>query len=240
MSPETSKEAERIFSAIAAGAGKTKNTSVVICPPFVFVPELIALAGKKKIAIGAQDVFPEGGGSYTGAVSVKMLASLGVRYVIVGHSERRQLGETDEMVNKKAALVLKNGMKPIICIGEGKRDEEGHYLSAIRSQIEKALKGITKRDFSSIVIAYEPIFAIGAAEALGAREVHQMAIFIKKTIVDIYKLKTPAAIEILYGGAVNPDNAKAIISEGGIDGLLIGRQSLMPENFIKILLSAGS
>ncbi len=150
--------------------------------------------------------------------------------VIIGHSERRKMGETDEDVNKKVLLALKAKLTPIVCIGETTRDEEGKYLGFIKEQIEKALAGVQKNSLNKIIIAYEPVWAIGASTAMEAPDIHEMTIYIKKTLIDLYKMKS-VSVAILYGGAVDPANAQGILTDGEADGLLVGRQSLDSEAF---------
>jgi triosephosphate isomerase len=239
MDPASPNEAEKIFTEIQKRAPKFPNVHTIVCPSFVHIQKLAELA-RKKVSIGAQNMFHEATGSFTGEVSVDMLKKIGAGYMILGHSEQRKLGETDEIINKKVHLTLKAKLIPIICIGEDKRDEDGHYLNAIKFQLEHALIGIQKKLLSSIIIAYEPVWAIGATEAMNARDIHEMTIFIKKSLVDLYKIRPPVPTPILYGGSVDPMNAHGILSDGEADGLLIGRQSLNPESFIGIIRIANS
>jgi triosephosphate isomerase (TIM) len=234
MNPTSLKTALTTFKEINTGLSKTKKVTAVICPPFIYTTSIAGFKNKKA-SLGAQNVFPEIKGSFTGEVSIDMLKDAGVSYIILGHSERRKLGESNELVNKKVLLALKNGITPILCVGEATRDEEGHYLALIKGQIEKSLAGVNKSELQEIIIAYEPVWAIGATEAMNARDVHEMTIFIKKTLVDLYRIKGPTGVPILYGGAVDPTNAQAILTDGDADGLLIGRQSLEPTSFLEII-----
>jgi len=238
MNPATLKNAHQIVKDIVRQAGKAKNTTVVVCPPFVYIPSLAP--SLKKAKLGAQDMFHELGSAFTSQVSADILKNIGVSHVIIGHSERRKLGETDEVINKKVLLALKMKMTPIVCIGEDSRDEDGHYLGVIRNQLEKALTGVKKTQLNSIIIAYEPVWAIGAEAAMNARDVHEMTIYIKKSLVDLFRMKKTPETPILYGGAVDPTNTKDILTLGDADGLLIGRQSLDPKNFIEIIVLAGT
>ncbi len=237
MNPVTSEEAVKIVSTITREIISSKNVEAVICPSFLHLPLVARYNKKKKIILGAQNIFQDQKGSFTGEVSIDMVKDAGVKYVIVGHSERRKLGETDEIVNKKVHLVLAAELIPIICIGEEKRDDEGHYLGFIKNQIQQALRRVGPSQLTSIIFAYEPIFAIGAAEAMKSNDVHGMTIFIKRTIMELYKIKA-VTIPILYGGAVDPTNAHSILTIGDADGLLIGRQSLDAKSFLDILTSA--
>ncbi len=238
MNPVTLAEAERLYKATAASALPLKKVETIICPPAVF---LSVLSKHKGARIGAQNIFTEQKGSFTGEISADMVAKLGAKYTIIGHSERRKLGETDEVVNKKVLQALKSKLIPIICIGEHVRDEEGHYLTALKEQLEKGLKGVSRANLENILIAYEPVWAIGAAAAMNARDVHETTIFIKKTLVDLYKMKNNRThVPILYGGSVDPLNCLDILTHGDADGLLVGRQSLDAKGFSEILKVANT
>ena len=232
MNPQSKKEAEMIFKGISASLKKIKNIDVVVCPPypFLFIKEKIK---NKNLKLGAQDVFFEKEGSFTGEVSSLMLKNLGVDYVIVGHSERRGMGETNSIVNKKILTLIKSKIIPVFCIGESKRDSNGFYLSFIKEQIIDGLLGVTKSQVKNIVIAYEPIWAIGSNAIRGAvpGEFTEIRIFIKKIISDLYDINTANEIRIIYGGSVNPLNAESFIKEGGANGLLVGRDSLSSKKF---------
>lgn len=239
MNPLTGSEAKKTFSAIREVASKLKKTKTVICPPFIYLENLSKLRSSG-ISPGAQDVFWELEGAYTGEISPKMLQKLGVEYVIVGHSERRAMGETNEMANRKVKTCIKYGLTPILCVGERVRDEEANYLNFIRQEIKESLAGITKENIKKVVIAYEPVWAIGknALRQAKAEECLEMSIFIKKNIADIFGAKSAEKVSILYGGSINADNAKNFLAGGGVNGLLVGRESLDAEKFGKILKDA--
>ena len=237
MNPAKPEEAEKIFVGLTKGIGKVKGARAIICPSFIHYPLLSRLNKKKTIGLGVQNIFVQEKGSFTGEISIDMIKNMGAKYIILGHSERRKLGETDQIVNQKIQLALKAKITPIICIGEKERDHDGNYLAFIRSQLENCLHDVPKAKLNEIIIAYEPIFAIGAAEAMKSHEVHEMTIFIKKALVEIYKIKVPST-PILYGGAVDPTNAHSILTDGDADGLLVGRQSLEAKSFLEILHSA--
>jgi triosephosphate isomerase len=173
-------------------------------------------------------------GSFTGEVSFSMLYQLGVRFVIVGHSERRKMGETDELVNRKVKSVVNGGMSAIVCVGETTRDHNGDYLELIKKQIHIALTDIPKKLLSQVVIAYEPIWAIGATVAMSPRDLHEMSIYIKKILNDMFSIASDE-IRIIYGGAVDTVNTENLITEGNVSGFLIGRQSLVPKDFVEIM-----
>lgn len=235
MNPESADQALELFTAVSK-FGKKYSSNIVICPPF---PYLGIFAGKKreKIALGAQDVFSETKGAFTGGVSPKMLSSLGVAYVILGHSERRALGETNAEVSKKITFALKENLHPIVCVGEKERDHDGHFFNTIRQQLLETLAGVSKNQISKIIIAYEPLWAISTAGqgAMKPGDIHETVLFIKKILSDRYGKNVSAKVRILYGGSVDGTNANLMIKEGHCDGLLVGRASLSPVAFENIL-----
>ncbi|MFZ2150052.1 MAG: triose-phosphate isomerase [Minisyncoccia bacterium] len=235
MNPLTFKEAEKLFSDIAKGAIKTKNADVVICAPFLYLEKLKKLS--KKIALGAQNSFYGEIGAYTGEVSSEMLYEMGVRYVILGHSERRALGETNNEVNKKLKAALASGLRPILCVGETVRDENHGYFSLVKIQLEECLKGISKNAFSKIIIAYEPVWAISTTpnhKDATSDDSREMTIFIRKILSDKFG-KDAQSIKMIYGGSVNERDAEDFLENGGVDGLLPGRASLNAKKFNEII-----
>jgi len=238
MGPSSIKEAEALIKKISISLKKIKNIKVTVCPPFVFL-SLFKKLKTNQIIFGAQDVSSNIAGSYTGEVSSQMLNSVGVKQVIVGHSECRSRGDNNEIVNKKILNLLKNQLTPILCIGENKRDSEGFYLSFINDQIVECLKNVSSSKVKNIIIAYEPVWAIGSNAVREATpdEFIEMKIFIKKILSDLYNPKIAQQTLILYGGSVNEDNASCFINDGGADGLLIGRNSLNSKKFDEILKS---
>lgn len=251
MNPLSLKEAKRIFNEIKRTASKMLKVETVVCPPFVYLSSLGSRTSKWKFCfqVGAQDVFyedPVGGGSFTGEISVKMLKNLGVKYVIVGHSERRDPpiggGETNEIINKKIKAVLGAGMKVIFCVGEKERDEEGEYLRFIKDEINEGLKGVQKKFFNppagGLIFAYEPIWAISSnkgAHVDNPESALRIAIFIRRTIMEITDGQIARSVPILYGGSICPQNAEAFLKDGGMQGLLVGHESLNPKHFNEIL-----
>lgn len=227
MNPPTLKEAEALFKHTAMVARTLRGSDVVVCPPVPFLAKMPARKGARP-ALGAQDVFFEEKGAYTGYASVSQLTSVGAQYVIIGHSERRARGESNEETNKKVLAALKGGMQAVLCIGEQKRDGEGAYLDFVRRQIIEGLEGTLVSQRNRIVLAYEPVFAIGgrAEDALDPDEVHGMKLFIQKTLMEVFQKKQAPDIPILYGGSVEPANVGMLIERGRVDGFLIGHAGL--------------
>lgn len=234
MNPQSQKEAEVLFSKILKNF-KSKKNKVVICPPFLYLDKLKKLS--KKISLGAQDVFYEKKGAFTGEISASMLFDLGISYVIIGHSERRKLGEVNIDINKKIKTALSFGITPILCIGEDERDEHHSYFNIIKNQIEECLSGINKKLLSKIIIAYEPVWALSTTvdhKDATSQESNEMSIFIKKVIHDKFGIKKNMPL-IVYGGSVHDQNCSDFLFNGGVDGVLVGGASLSADKFIKII-----
>jgi len=242
MNPLSLKEAEKLFDDVAKNISIVKKTEIVICPPFLYLPAFAqASAGKgkikKQISLGAQNAFPGSTGAFTGEISAEMLYNLGARCVILGHSERRALGETNDDVNKKIKSALAVGLRPILCVGESVRDENHDYFNLIKTQIETCLAGVSKNSTSKIIIAYEPIWAISSTpdrRDATADDSREMTIFIRKILFDKFG-KEAVRIRILYGGSVNEKSAGDFLENGGVDGLLVGRASLDAKKFSTIV-----
>lgn len=239
MNPSSKEEAKRIINSTKKIAKELKRTEVVICPPFPFID--FVKPDDKKVFSGVQNVFYVPVGTFTGEVSSEMIRAFGAKYSIVGHSERRHLGETDDIVSKKANASLMAGLKTIICVGEETRDNSGDYLNFLRNQIKNSLANVKKKFLFDLIIAYEPVWAISkstvAGQAMNFNEVHEANIFIKKTLVEIFGKDWVSGVRILYGGSVNFENAENIIKEAKVDGFLVGRESLDIETFPKLLKS---
>jgi len=235
MNPYTLKEAEALFSGVVKGISSIKKTEIVICPPFLYLEKLKRIS--KKITLGAQDVFWAEAGAFTGEVSGDMLYNVGARYVILGHSERRALGETNALVNKKIKASLSAGLIPILCVGENIRDENHHYFNLVKTQIEECLDGVKKTLISKIIVAYEPVWAISSTvnrQDATSGDCLEMIIFIRKILSDKFGLDA-GRIRIIYGGSVNEKDASDFLKNGGVDGLLPGKASLDAKKFIEIV-----
>jgi len=230
MNPDTVKEAKELYAKTKRIAGTVRGVTTIVCPPFPYLGVVSGSYKKSKVfSIGAQNVHEEERGAHTGEVSSRAIKSLGAQYVIVGHSERRACGETDEAINKKVRAVLEQKMSPIVCIGESERDESAGYLEFLKSQIANALRDVTLADLKNVLIAYEPVWAIGKSEdeAMQAHDIHQIVIFIEKTLRELYGTSSGSKVPVLYGGSVGPQNAADLMTHAEVDGLLIGHKSLV-------------
>jgi len=235
MNPSTLSEAKEIYTDIKKVASRSPNVHVVVAPPAPFIFSLGNT--KSSVALAIQDVGKDVGGSHTGEVSAKMAKSVGARFAIVGHSERRALGDSDEIVAEKFIRIIEAGLVPILCVGEKKRDQDGDYFSEISREISIVLKAIPKTKSFRFIIAYEPVWAVGGSydNALSPEDMRAMAIFIKKTCSNFMSKEKAMKIPVLYGGSVDADNAQTMLSDGGIDGLLVGRVSLDSRHFSEII-----
>ena len=235
MNPQSLAEAKRFFDLLKYGTKSIRNVEVVICPPFVYLSNLKKESSNLKL--GAQNCFWEKEGAFTGEVSATMLKNLGCKYVILGHSERRRyFKENNLMMNKKIKLVLQTELRPIFCIGETEQEKNrGEISKVIKAQIEKGLKKIPKMTIEDIVIAYEPVWAIGTGKDCKPVQVQVIQLLIRKIITGLYDRNTAQKTQILYGGSVNQSNALNYLKDTGIAGLLIGGVSLRPKEFIGII-----
>ena len=227
MSPASLAEAKKLVANTAKMAVKLKRTTVVLAPSFVHISPFSTK--KSRILWGAQDVCVKRDGSLTGEVGVRMLKDLKVEFVIIGHSERRSQGETNDIIAKKVVTTLAEGLKPVLCIGETVRDNDGEYLLELKTQLLECISDVKRGDMLDLVIAYEPVFAIGATEAMNSHDIHTSVLYIRKILAEHFSKDLALSAMVLYGGTVNADNAGEIIKNGGVDGLLIGRASLNSE-----------
>ena len=218
---------------------KDTENEVILCVPYIDLFYSLLSAQKTNIKIGAQNMHWEEKGAYTGEVSGQMLKSIGVEYVIIGHSERRQyFAETDETVNKKVKAALSNGLKPFICVGETlEQREQGKAEEIITKQTMLALEGLAKEQMENVVLAYEPIWAIGTGKTATSEDANNSIKSIRNKVAELYGQEVAEKITILYGGSVKADNAKELFSTTDIDGGLVGGASLKVEEFSKIVLA---
>lgn len=216
------------------------NCEVVICPPFTSLETASTLTKESTIAIGAQNMYFEDNGAYTAEISVDMLLSVGCEYVILGHSERRTIfNESDEMINKKVKKALAKGLKPIFCIGETlKEREENRTEKVIEVQVKQGLVDISADDFKNVVIAYEPVWAIGTGKTATPEQAQEVHKFIRNLLAEMYGNEIAENTVIQYGGSVKPENAKDLLSQPDIDGALVGGACLKAASFIEIIKAA--
>lgn len=216
---------------------KDTENEVILCVPYTDLFYSLLTAQGTNIKIGAQNMHWEEKGAYTGEISAQMLKCINVEYVIIGHSERRQyFNETDETVNKKVKAAINNELKPIICVGESLEEkEQGKTIDVITNQTKLALEGLTNDELKNIIIAYEPIWAIGTGKVATSEDANNAIISIRNKIKDIYGEEISGNTIIQYGGSVNKDNAKELFSTSDIDGALVGGASLKVEEFEKII-----
>ena len=240
MNPTTLDEAKRIYRSVRNISKKCTSVDVVICPPFVYLHSFLNKKLSTSVSMGAQNIFPEEQGAFTGEISPLMLKDLGVKYVIVGHSERRTRGENDEDVAKKVNIVLDLGMYAIVCFGERERNAEGTYLDFLKNQIKNSLNKVSKKNLRKLIVAYEPLWAIGAKEAMLPRDILEASLFIKKVISDIYGHDEAVSIPIIYGGTANFRNVADIVIQGQVDGLLVGRESINTPGFVELIKTINS
>lgn len=215
------------------------KVDVVLCPPFVDLKpaKTVLEFDRTEVAVGAQNVYWEEKGAFTGEISVRMLADIGVEYCIVGHSERRELfGETNENVNRKAKALLDGRIAPIVCVGESLAvRDDGTTDEYVCAQVRAAFAGIDAADARKCVVAYEPIWAIGTGRTATPERAEAVCAAIRKTLAELYDAETADAMRVLYGGSMNPGNVEALIAQPNIDGGLIGGASLKAESFVQLI-----
>ncbi len=216
---------------------KDATSEVVLCVPYLDLKCMVKHANGSNVHIGAQNMHWEEKGAYTGEISGSMLQSIGVEYVIIGHSERRQyFAETDDTVNKKIKVAFANNLKPIVCVGETlEQREAGKTKEVITAQTRCALEGLTEEQVANTIIAYEPIWAIGTGKTATSEDANNSIKEIREEICKIYGQKVSERVIIQYGGSVKPSNAKELFSTSDIDGALVGGASLKPEDFAGII-----
>lgn len=238
MNPETLKEAKKLFKSSLAKIKKIKEAKIVLCPPFVYF-SLFPKKLSKNIKIGAQNVFQEEKGAFTGEISSLQLSSVDCSYVIVGHSERRKyFKETDQTINQKIKAVLDQKMIPILCVGETKiQRDAGEMQTVLKRELQEGLRGISANKIkkTGLLVAYEPIWAIGTGRPCDTEEAQKMNLLIKKILSGIYSSKIINNTKILYGGSVKSKNAANYVKEAGFEGLLVGGASLNASEFSKIV-----
>jgi triosephosphate isomerase (TIM) len=232
--------AVELARAVVAGVGKSDEVEVAVCPPAVYLPAVAEVVAGSPVELGAQNLYAANDGAYTGEVNAAMLTDVGCRYVILGHSERRQLmGETDELVSKKMQAALAGNLIPIVCVGETQAEREsGKTEIVVETQVRGSLTGLDDVRAAAIVLAYEPVWAIGTgltATPAQAEAVHAM---IRKLLAEMFTPDIAAQIRIQYGGSVKPNNAAELMGQENIDGALVGGASLQAADFLAIIKAA--
>lgn len=238
MFPRKGTDAKKIFDGIKRTATKLKHVETVVCPPFVYLESLGERVETRNCVLGAQDAFWEHEGAFTGSVSPDMVFAAKARYVILGHSERRALGDTDEIISKKLSAVLLFPLSPIVCVGELTRDTNGAFVHTVRQQVSAALSGRTPADIARMIFAYEPVWAIGgtAKRACTPSESREMISIIRQELAKVLGDEVKAGkVSVLYGGSVNEENVEGFVLEGGADGFLVGRASQDAKTFSELL-----
>lgn len=224
-------KAKKLF-AVAKRLIRTTDTTIVLAPPAPLLGAL-ALRNKSSVAFAAQDISRTTGGAQTGELTAQTYATVGATYAIIGHSERRAMGDTDAIVAEKLAHALAHGLMPILCVGERERDGEGRYLAIVREELTHAIEPLPPKERAKIIIAYEPLWAIGktAAAAISPNDLAEMVLYIRKVLSELLPGKSSARSLVLYGGSVEPENARALAGGSGIDGFLVGHASVDPHSF---------
>ena len=224
---------------IASGSVEVSSQSVTVavCPPFVYLQSVAKTLSSSNIAVGAQDIYFEPEGAFTGEISASMLKDVGCSYCLCGHSERRHvIGESDELINKKVAAAVSGGLLPILCVGELLEEREASQTNdVVTRHVKEGLAGLSAEKLEAVTIAYEPVWAIGTGLTATPEQAQEVHDFIRKLLGQMYDEKTAEEIRILYGGSVKPNNAADLMSQKDIDGVLVGGASLKADDFLAII-----
>ena len=234
---KTIQEAVDLAAALKEDLKDVTEVDIVVCPVFTALAAVSNALKESRIGLGAQDIFWEDAGAYTGEVSAPLLKDSGVQYVVIGHSERRQyFAETNESVNKKTRTALKHQLIPIVCVGETLQEREsGRTKQIIHQQCEGSLAGFSDEEFKRIIIAYEPVWAIGTGKTATPQQAQEAHYFIRQLLKTMHNEKTASMVRIQYGGSVKPDNTADLMAQPDIDGALVGGASLKREDFVQIV-----
>ena len=234
---KTVAEAKATVKELAALVADVKGVEVVVCPPFTALAAAAEAACCTNVAIGSQNIFWEEKGAFTGEIAPGMLVEAGCKYAIVGHSERRQyFGETDETVNKRTKAALKHKLIPIVCVGETLQEREAGITEKVcATQTRGGLAGLTAEEVAGLVIAYEPVWAIGTGKTATSKDANDVCAFIRREVAAVFGQQAAAAVRIQYGGSVKADNATELMAMSDIDGALVGGASLQAADFAKIV-----
>jgi triosephosphate isomerase len=235
----SSVELAKAVAASSAGVAREKVT-VAVLPPFVYVPAVVKAVSASGVAVGAQDVYFELKGAFTGEISPAMLKDVGCTYVLCGHSERRHvLGESDELVGKKTTAAISGGLLPILCVGELLEERDaGQTEQVVARHLRTGLAGLSADKMSAVTIAYEPVWAIGTGRTATPQQAQEVHAFIRNWLSETYGANLAQEARILYGGSVKGDNAKELMAQEDVDGLLVGGASLKADEFARIIQAA--
>ncbi len=239
---KTAAEGASLTKELAAEIGREGSVDVVVCPPFTGLESAAAKLDGSTVKLGAQNMHPEKNGAYTGEVAAEMLRALFVSHVILGHSERRTyFAETDAFINKKVVAALANQLKPILCVGETLAEREaGSTLKVVQTQLEAGLEGVSKDLATNVVIAYEPVWAIGTGKVATTEQAQEVHAFIRSLLVKLFGDAVAQKVRILYGGSMKPANAPELLAQKDIDGGLIGGASLEARSFVELVTAAAA
>lgn len=227
---------------IVAAVGKQSDVEVVVCPPYTGLESAAKALEGSNVKLGAQNMHFEASGAFTGEVSAPMLRAIFATHVILGHSERRSyFGETDELVNKKVLAALKNQLRPIFCVGETLAEREaGSTLKVVQTQVERGLEGVSKELAPSVIIAYEPVWAIGTGKVATTEQAQEVHAFIRGLLTKLFTEPVAQKLRILYGGSMKPANAPELLAQKDIDGGLVGGASLEARSFVELVTAAAA
>ena len=239
---KTAADGVALAQELVHAAGKQAAVEVVVCPPFTALESVAKALDGSLIKLGAQNVHPEPSGAFTGEVSAPMLRALFVTHVILGHSERRQyFAETDALVNLKTLAALKHQLRPIVCVGESLAEREaGTTLKVVQTQVERGLEGVSKEQAAGLIIAYEPVWAIGTGKVATAEQAQEVHAFIRGLLAKLFTEPVARRVRILYGGSMKPANAAELLGQKDIDGGLIGGASLEARSFLDLIKAAAA
>lgn len=239
---KTSADGVTLVRDIVAAVGKQADVDIVVCPPFTALESAAKALEGSNVKLGAQNMHPEANGAFTGEISAAMLRAIFATHVILGHSERRTyFAENDEFINKKVLAALKNQLRPILCVGETLAEREaGSTLKVVQTQTERGLEGVSKDQATSLVIAYEPVWAIGTGKVATTEQAQEVHAFIRGLLVKLFGDAIAQKVRILYGGSMKPANAPELLAQTDIDGGLIGGASLEARSFVELVNAAAA
>jgi triosephosphate isomerase (TIM) len=236
----TAATAQSLAAAVVQGLGGEDRVTVAVCPPFPYLARVAEVLRGSRVALGAQNLYPAREGAFTGEVSPVMLVDVGCQYVIVGHSERRHvLGETDAFINRKVQAALEAGLRVILCVGETLAQRQDNETEAVlERQLEGGLAELKAETLQRLVIAYEPVWAIGTGVNATPEQAQQVHAFLRRRIAEMFGEETAARLPIQYGGSVKPENARLLVQQPDVDGALVGGASLKADQFLAIVRAA--